>query len=54
MGRIAETAYFLILSLLLRPKVGEPEGVVLWEVGNLYYFLGYTLSPLSLIEVLEI
>ena len=57
MGHVVETAYSLIPLLLLRLRVGEPEGVVLREVGNLYYFLGYTLSPLlplSLTEVLEI
>ena len=57
MGRAVETACSLILSLLLRPRVEEPEGVVLWEVGDLRYFLGRTLSLLSLLlltEVLEI
>jgi hypothetical protein len=53
-GRAAETARSLIPLLLLRPRVGEPEGVVLREVGDLHYFLGYTLSPLLVIEVLEI
>ena len=54
MGRAVETAYFLVLLLLLRLRVGELEGVVLWEVSNLYYFLGRILSPLLVIEVLEI
>jgi len=53
-GRAVETAYFLVLLLLLRLRVGELEGVVLWEVSNLYYFLGRILSPLLVIEVLEI
>ena len=54
MGRAAETARSLVLLLLLRPKVGELEGVVLREAGDLYYFLGYTLLPLLVTEVLEI
>jgi len=53
-GRVAETACSLILSPLLRLRVGELEGMVLWEVGDLYYFLGCTLLPLLPIEVLEI
>jgi hypothetical protein len=53
-GRVVETARSLILLLLLRLRVGELEGVVLREVGDLYYFLGYTPLPLLLIEVLEI
>jgi len=53
-GRVAETAHSLIPSPLLRLRVGELEGGVLWEAGDPYYFLGYTLSPLSLTEVLEI
>jgi len=53
-GRAAETTHSLILLLLLRLRVEELEGVVLWEAGNLYYFLSRILSPLLLIEVLEI
>ena len=54
MGRVVETAYSLITLPSLRLRVGELEGVVLQEVGNLRYFLGYTLSLLLLTEVLEI
>jgi hypothetical protein len=53
-GRVVEAARSLILLLLLRLRVGELEGVVLRGVGNLYYFLGYILSLLLLMEVLEI
>ena len=54
MGRVVETARSLIPLLLLRLRVGELEGVVLREVGDLYYLLGYILLLFLLIEVLEI
>ena len=54
MGRVVEAARSLILLPLLRPRVGEPEGVVLRKVGNLRYFLGRTLSPLSPLSLTEV
>jgi hypothetical protein len=53
-GRAVETARSLIPLPSLRLRVGEPEGVVLREVGDLRYFLGRILSLLLLIEVSEI
>ena len=54
MGRVVETACSLIPLPLLRLRVGELEGRVLREADNFCCFLGYTLLPLSLTEVLEI
>ena len=54
MGRVVEAAYSLIPLPSLRLRVGEPKGVVLREVGNLRYFLGYTLLLFLLTEVSEI
>jgi hypothetical protein len=53
-GCVVETARSLIPSPLLRPRVGELEGVVLQEAGDLRYFLGRTLSPLSLLSLTEV